>query len=76
MSKKAEARDHEHTWRLTEHGYSRSWYTVISDGGRLATACYEGVSDWSQEGDGEMLLECSYCLVTKPVPDGMEIHYC
>ena len=68
-------REHEHDWRLVEHGYSRSWSTTISADGRLITARYGGSEDWSTEGDGKMSLECSWCPATKPVPDGAEIDY-
>jgi hypothetical protein len=61
--------EHEHSWQLTEDGYTRQWETTINDDGTIE-ATYGGAEDWSEEGDGYMYLECLQCGVRKPVdPD-------
>jgi hypothetical protein len=64
----------DHTWRLTESGYVRTWSTAIDDDGTIV-AIYAGSEDWSDDGDGDMYLQCWHCLETKPLPDGADIIY-
>ena len=54
------ASDHEHSWKLTESGYVRTWHTEIQEDGTIK-AYYGGSEDWSENGDGGLYLECVDC---------------
>lgn len=60
---------HEHSWRLTEKGYVRSWSTeILADG-----TVYCGSEDFSEDGDGYLYLECLWCGVQQGVePDRVD----
>ena len=67
---------HEHTWRLTEGGYERTWATRIEtddNGVEKVATTYEGSSDFSEGGDGKLLLVCSGCLTERPAPSSDDI---
>lgn len=65
---------HEHTWKLAEDGYTRTWSTEILDDGTIV-AGYGGSEDWSDDGDGKLYLECSFCLERRDVPGDAEIEW-
>lgn len=78
-----ETEQHEHAWQLTENGYSRSWstevvgadevsFTVPEFTGRVVLARYGGSEDFSDNGDGQMFLECLGCGQTIDVADDNE----
>lgn len=67
--------DHEHTWRLTESGYVRTWSIRIDPANETIVAYYGGSEDFSDEGAGDEHLQCSLCLETKPLPAGWEVDY-
>lgn len=67
--------DHEHTWVLTETGYTRSWQIDIDEASETVVAYFGGTEDFSDQGAGDDHLECSTCLETKPLPEGWEIDY-
>lgn len=65
----------DHEWELVERGYERTWSTYIRPNTQTLEATYQGSSDFSEEGDGVMILRCRTCLHEKPVPDGWTVHY-
>lgn len=65
----------DHEWELVERGYERTWSTYIRTNTQTLEATYQGSSDFSEEGDGVMILRCRTCLHEKPVPDGWTVHY-
>jgi len=67
--------DCDHTWRLMETGYVRTWQTELDEASQTIRAYWGGSEDFSDEGAGDDQLQCSLCLMTKPIPDGWEIDY-
>jgi hypothetical protein len=64
-----ESRPCEHEWRAAESGYVRTWSIDRHDDGTL-TAHYSGASDFSDDGDGDVYLECRTCLTREAIPAG------
>lgn len=69
------ADDCEHSWQLTETGYVRTWSTVIDEQSKTIRADYSGSEDFSEGGNGDDHLQCSPCLITKPIPDDWEVDF-
>lgn len=65
----------EHTWRLVETGYVRSWHTEIDENEKVICAFYCGSEDFSEEGAGDDHLQCSLCLDTKSIPNDWEVDF-
>ena len=68
----AEGAAENHDWVLTERHYVRTWHTEISrndDGVETVTATYGGTEDFSDDGDGQMVLVCSDCDEERDAPD-------
>lgn len=64
-----------HDWQLFEDGYERTWVTEWAPGSPVVRAGYTGTEDWTEAGDGSVMLRCRQCLRVIPVPDGVEIEY-
>ena len=66
----------EHTWRLAETGYVRTWNIEMDEESKVITA-YQGwgSSNFSEQGNGDDHLECSLCLETKEIPDDWEVDF-
>lgn len=60
--------DHEHEWQLTENGYTRTWSTRFRADGTIV-ATFDGSSDFSEEGDGDMHLTCRTCLARRELTE-------
>lgn len=67
-------REHEHEWVLKEYGYVRSWGTTVHTDPLEIIAVYGGTEDFSEYGDGQMILECD-CGAAWVVPQHIEIIY-
>lgn len=67
-----------HDFRLTEHGYVRTWRTEIDvdeAGVTTITAHSSGSSDWGDDGDCIYKLECRYCGAEQPMPLNYQIEW-
>ncbi|QWS68252.1 hypothetical protein SEA_VANLEE_136 [Gordonia phage VanLee] len=64
----------EHDWQVQEDGYTRAWSTTIDPDTKTIRAAWGGSSDFSSEGNGE-LLRCTTCLAEKPIPEGWSIAF-
>lgn len=53
-----------HVWELAEDGYQRTWSTTIHENG-VIEAVFSGGADFSAEGDGEVYLQCCFCLARR-----------
>lgn len=53
-----------HVWELAEDGYQRTWSTTIHENG-VIEAVFTGGADFSAEGDGEVYLQCCFCLARR-----------
>lgn len=62
----------EHDWSLHEDGYGRTWATVVE--GDKITAYFQGSEDWSEDGDGDIYLNCGGCGARRDV-DEDEVNY-
>lgn len=62
-------------FQLVEDGYQRQWHTKIDDERKVLTGVYGGTSDWTDDGDGHVYLQCGICLATREVPDDYEIDW-
>ncbi|QGJ90976.1 hypothetical protein SEA_BIANCATRI92_78 [Mycobacterium phage BiancaTri92] len=65
----------DHNWQLTETGYVRTWHTELDEESQTIRTYFGGSEDWSESGAGDEHLQCSTCLLTKPLPEGWEIDY-
>jgi hypothetical protein len=59
-----------HAWTYTEPGYTRTFATRIrqEDGHTVLTGTSDGLSDYSEVGDGSAYLQCELCGQIRPVP--------
>jgi len=68
-----------HEWQLTEDGYQRTWNTQVTldeqDAITEVWATYIGSESWSDEGDGDVYLECVACGARRSIPEGLDVVY-
>lgn len=64
-----------HDWALAEDGYMRTWRSELDAERQVVVAHYSGASDFTDDGDGEMFLQCRTCVATTDVPEGWEVDY-
>lgn len=69
------ATDCDHTWRLTETGYIRTWQIDFVEKTKTIRAYSAGLEEFGSEGAGDDHLECSTCLTTKPIPEGWSVAF-
>ena len=60
---------------LVEDGYQRQWNTRLDTSRQVLIAEYTGVSDFTDDGDGNYFLQCGVCLSRREVPDDYEIDW-
>lgn len=60
---------------LVEDGYQRQWHAKFDHDAKVVVGVYGGSSDWTDDGDGHVYLQCGTCLAKREVPDDYEIDW-